>query len=167
MKIASYTKTVLAGMSLFLMAASMPTAQDYADAYGAGAAAKLLRPPPVKQHLLFGGSGHDQFLGCLNCAALDRDAICNAYGPFGNRFNTGSIWNAYGTYGSKYQIWSPWNLYTVSPPAIVDRDGKFYGYLTANKSNPQRTQIPVYQLLTEAAADGTDLDKIRDAYCEQ
>jgi hypothetical protein len=35
--------------------------------------------------LIFGGSGHREFLGCLNCS----------------EYSTGSIWNEYSTFGWK------------------------------------------------------------------
>ena len=32
--------------------------------------------------LIFGGSGHDKFLGCFNCNPYEGDSICNKYGEY-------------------------------------------------------------------------------------
>lgn len=127
------------------------------------AAPSAQRPP---RHLLFAGRGHDVFLGCLNCASTEPASVCNSYGRFGNPFSGISIWNQFSTYGNNLNAASPWAAISVGPPVIVDDDGNFYGYLTSSELNPKRTRIRVYQLLTEAAAGGTDLGKIRDAYCQ-
>lgn len=90
---------------------------------------------------LYGGKNHDVYLGCLNCDAYNSNSIWNEYGTYGSKYNTNSIWNAYGTYGSKYNTYSPWNAYSSEPPVIVDKDGNFYGYFTANKYNPQQADF--------------------------
>ena len=90
--------------------------------------------------LLFGGDGHKTFLGCLNCNQYNSGSICNKYGQQGSKYASDSIWNKYGNFGSKYSDQSPWNRYASDPPAIVDKDGNFYGYLTANKYNAKRTE---------------------------
>ncbi len=117
-------------------------------------------------HLLFGGGrSHDTFLGCLNCDRFDSTSVCNEYGQFGNVFRPTSIWNPYGP-NSMYSQTSPWNQFAIYPPVIVDRDGNFYGYFTANTQHDKRTRIRLYQLLTDAAAQGRDLATIRDVYCD-
>ena len=115
--------------------------------------------------LLFGGSGHDVFLGCYDCSKYDSASICNRYGTYGSKYNSKSIWNRYGTYGSKYSSSSPWNKYSSSNdvPVLVDRSGNFYGYLTINcyRSNAFdscRKWKDAYEKL--------DLDDLRDAYCD-
>ena len=115
--------------------------------------------------LLFGGEDHKTFLGCLNCGKYDSGSICNKYGQQGSKYATDSIWNKYGHFGSKYSDQSPWNKYASHPPVIVDRNGTFYGYLTANKYNPKRTRIKLYVALTdlweEIAEDpGTVADRL-------
>lgn len=99
--------------------------------------------------LLFGGNGHKTFLGCLNCSEYDSGSICNEYGQYGSKYNNDSIWNEYGNFGSKYSNDSPWNQYASNPPAIVDKDGNFYGYLTSNAYNSKRTRIKLYIQLTD------------------
>ena len=69
--------------------------------------------------LLFGGTNHKTFLGCLNCSKYDSASVCNKYGDVGSRYSSDSIWNRYGNFGSKYSSDSPWNKYSSSAPIIV------------------------------------------------
>ena len=116
--------------------------------------------------LLFGGRNHDVFIGCLTCSKYDSSSVCNRYGDHGSKYSDESIWNRYGTYGSKYNDESPWNKYSSNPPAIVDRDGGFYGYFTANRYASKRTQIRALLALTNNADLVTeDLEKARDLFC--
>lgn len=62
-----------------------------------------------------------------------KDSIWNEYGNYGSKYSSTSIWNKYGDYGSKYSDTSAFYKYANNPPVIVDRNGKFIGYLTANK----------------------------------
>lgn len=117
--------------------------------------------------LLYGGHSHDKFLGCLNCSEHDSGSVCNEYGSYGSGYNSDSIWNSYGQYGSSYSSLSPWNTYASDPPVIVDRNGRFYGYLTANEYKPKRTEIKGLIALTEAAEKFDDLDKLREAFCRK
>lgn len=71
--------------------------------------------------MLYGGDGHKQFLGCLNCSKYDGNALCNKYGQSGSKYSSESIWNKYGNFGSKYSNFSPWNKYSASAPIIVDK----------------------------------------------
>ncbi|RYE38581.1 MAG: hypothetical protein EOP24_46615 [Hyphomicrobiales bacterium] len=119
-----------------------------------------------KALLLFGGAGHKTFLGCLNCGKYDSGSICNKYGEYGSKYSSTSIWNKYGEYGSKYSPYSPWNRYASEPPAIVDRDGGFYGYLTASEYNPKRTRIKLFVTLTDLWKEITDdPEPIADKLC--
>ena len=90
---------------------------------------------------LYGGSGHDVYLGCLNCNKYDSSSIWNEYGSYGSKYNSKSIWNNYGTYGSKYNTNSPWNSYGNYPPVVVDKEGNFYGYFTVNKYKAKRADF--------------------------
>ena len=90
--------------------------------------------------LIFGGDDHDVFLGCLNTNRYDSNSIWNPYGTYGSKYNSKSIWNQYGTYGGEYSSYSPFNPYASNPPVLVDKDGNFYGYFTANRYNPKRTR---------------------------
>lgn len=116
--------------------------------------------------LLFGGDGHKTFLGCLNCSQYDSGSICNKYGQHGSKYGSDSIWNIYGNYGSKFSNQSPWNQYASEPPAIVDRAGNFYGYLTANQYNPKRTRINLYVQLSDLWEEiSEDPESIADQLC--
>lgn len=121
--------------------------------------------PDTSSLLLFGGDGHDVFLGCLNCGSFDRDSICNPYSPYGSQYSAVSIWNTYAKYGSRYNPLSPWNSYGRSPPVIVDYDGAFYGYFTANQYFAKRTSITSLQQVSELGAASDDLTALRDAFC--
>ena len=116
--------------------------------------------------LLFGGEGHKTFLGCLNCNQYSSGSVCNKYGQQGSKYNSDSIWNKYGNFGSRYSNQSPWNQYASQPPVIVDKDGNFYGYLTASKYNPKRTTIRLYVQLTDLWEEITDdPEPIADRLC--
>jgi hypothetical protein len=88
--------------------------------------------------LIFGGRGHDVFLGCLSCSRFDSDSVLNKFGTYGSQYSSDSIWNRYGTYGGSYGTYSPCNRYSSNPPVVVDRSGNFYGYLTINPYQRQR-----------------------------
>jgi hypothetical protein len=62
----------------------------------------------------------------------DSESVFNEYGQYGSEYRD-TIWNQYRDYGSKYRDTSCMNSYAQHPPAIVDRQGKTAGYLTANK----------------------------------
>ena len=116
--------------------------------------------------LLFGGGGHKTFLGCLNCNKYDAGSVCNKYGQQGSKYASDSIWNKYGNYGSKHSHQSPWNKYASEPPAIVDKDGGFYGYLTANPYNGARTRIKALVALTDLWEEITDdPEPVADRFC--
>lgn len=89
--------------------------------------------------LIYGGKEHDVFLGCLNCSKYESTSIWNAYGNYGSKYSSKSIWNKYGSYGGEYSSTSPFNRYTTTPPVLVDKNGNFYGYFTANTSYNKRT----------------------------
>ncbi|KMQ64530.1 glycyl-tRNA synthetase subunit alpha [Chryseobacterium angstadtii] len=96
---------------------------------------------------LYGGSNQDQYLGCLNCDTFDKDSIWNSFGDFGNILSSKSIWNASGNYGNAYSTYSPWSAYASYPPAIVDQDGNFYGYLTLNPYASEKSKLELAQVL--------------------
>lgn len=116
--------------------------------------------------LLFGNANQDEFLGCLTCSHFDTGSICNTFGKHGSSFSNKSIWNGFSPYGSEFSNTSPWNTFASSPPVIVDRQGNFYGYLTANQSNPKRTRIKALVQLTDAVEWVTeDLERAQRALC--
>ena len=119
-----------------------------------------------REFLLFGGPGHDEFLGCLGCSSFDSDSVCNRYGK-GNRYASNSIFNAFGTYGNRFNTSSPWNRYSTnkSVPVLVDRSGNFYGYLTINTYRSDAVGFAGGLQSLFEHADG-DLEIIRKALCE-
>ena len=96
---------------------------------------------------LYGGADQDQYLGCLNCDNFDKNSIWNKFGDYGNTFSSKSIWNTYGNYGSTYGPYSPWNAYASYPPAIVDQDGNFFGFLTLNPYKSERSELELAMIL--------------------
>ncbi len=90
--------------------------------------------------MLFGGSGHDTFLGCVNCSEYDPASIFNSYGAHGSRYSAESVTNPYSDFGSRYSSHGACNPYAADPPVIVDSDGGFHGRLTLNRYHHQRTR---------------------------
>lgn len=83
---------------------------------------------------IYAGRYEEDYLGKLNASKYDTESIWNKYGTYGSKYNTKSIWNKYSTYGNSYNSYSPFNKYSTTPPVLRDRNGKFYGYFTCNKS---------------------------------
>jgi hypothetical protein len=117
--------------------------------------------------LLFGGDDHKTFLGCLNCSQFDSGSICNEFGTQGSDFSSESIWNDFGEFGSNFSTKSPWNEFSTSGPVIVDKDGNFYGRMTANQFVSDRTQIKAINQLTDLVAGGLKLDAARKLFCRE
>lgn len=99
--------------------------------------------------LIFGGKDHDVFLGCLNCDKYDNNSIWNKYGDYGSKYNEKSIWNKYGTYSGKYNDTSPFNKYASYPPVLVDAEGNFYGYFTANSYKDKASKYKLALIIIE------------------
>ena len=84
----------------------------------------------------------------------------------GSKYASDSIWNNYGNFGGRYSNQSPWNSYASDAPVFVDDDGNLYGYLTANRYNPQRTNIKLYVTLTDLSEVNTnDPESVADRLC--
>jgi hypothetical protein len=105
-------------------------AQGYAQAAAATTSTKLM---------LFGGSDHRTYLGCLNCSEYDGNSVFNQFGSFGSPYSSSSIANQFSEFGSVYSMYSACNPYATDPPVIVDGNGQFYGRLTINQYHAQRT----------------------------
>ena len=82
--------------------------------------------------MLFGGSNHDVYLGCLSCADLDAESIFNKFGKYGNSFSSTSVYNTYSLYANPYADTSLCNPYAQHPPVVVDEKGGFYGSISKN-----------------------------------
>ena len=100
---------------------------------------------------VYGGKGHETYLGCLSCPSIDPLSIWNSNGEYGIGYfmHTESIWNERSRFGDNYSDYSPWNNYANYPPVIVDFDGNFYGYFTANKSKDKRCSIEFFNFISE------------------
>lgn len=118
-----------------------------------------------KALLLFGGSDHKTFLGCLNCVDTSGASVCNDVGEFGSDVAANSIWNDVGTFGSDVSPFSPWNDVSTDAPVIVDRDGNSYGYLSTNTAHHDRTRIGWLVAVLDYYEDTSDLAKTREKMC--
>lgn len=90
---------------------------------------------------VFGGKNNQVFLGCLTCSEYDPNSVHNPYGLYGSKYSLTSIANPDSDYGSPTALESACNPYALNAPVILNRDGNYYGQLTVNTSNPQRTKI--------------------------
>jgi len=86
--------------------------------------------------LLYGGSEHKTFLGCLNCSKTDPNSVHNLYGTYGNAYSGTSIFNHFSEYGSAYSATSACGTYASDPPVVVNQQGQSYGRLTLNLYAP-------------------------------
>ena len=91
--------------------------------------------------LLFGGTSHRDFLGCVNCSATEIDSIWNRVGVYGSKIGSNSIWNGVGTYGNKFSPLSPWNKFSTNASICKSFSWK---NLRLNKST--RWKRTTYQL---------------------
>jgi hypothetical protein len=123
--------------------------------------------PAQKELLVFGGSSHDQFLGCLVCNEFKSESICNGFGSYGNEFSTKGMFNEFSGFGNSFGASSPWNEFSTSTsvPVLVDRDGKFYGYFTINDSRRDAVDFAGSMKKMFEAANG-DLEKVRKMLCK-
>jgi len=137
--IAKTASTISLVLLLLLSSSCSPAArQNTARVIGAaasGAAGATQNPPP--KLMIFGGSDHKVYLGCLNCSEYSMDSVSNKYGQNGSQYSSESIWNQYGQNGSHYSSEGACNPYASDPPVIVDQAGKYYGRLSLNVYHPE------------------------------
>lgn len=99
---------------------------------------------------LYGGKNHDQFLGDITYSEDDElNTIWSVFSNYGAIHNPRSIWNETGIYGSKISDYSPFNIKAKYPPQIRDEKGNFFGYLTVNKNNPNRSKDGIAKEICE------------------
>ena len=84
----------------------------------------------------------------------------------GSEFSSYSIWNRFSNFGNALSSYSPWNQFSNAGPIIVDKDGDFYGQLTANKFAIDRTQIQRLNQLTDMVVDVGELEVVRNVFAE-
>lgn len=82
--------------------------------------------------LLFGGDGHKEFLGCLNCSDTAANSVWNDVSKYGWANDFG-VWNPFKPYKNEFGQYSACNEFASDPPVIVDRRGNFYGRLTISE----------------------------------
>ena len=97
--------------------------------------------PDSQNILLFGGTDHRTFLGCLSCSQFDRESIFNQFGPYGSYLSAQSIWNSFGLYGSQFSSLSVCSELASAPPVVVDKAGNFYGRLSVNTFKAGRDDL--------------------------
>lgn len=73
-----------------------------------------------------------KYLGKVSSDFYSEDSIFNMTGMYGDYDAETSIWNTYSRYGSSTSEYSARNIHASYPPAIVDINGKLYGFLTYN-----------------------------------
>lgn len=84
---------------------------------------------------LFGGDGHEEFLGCFSCGEFDASSVWNKFSQFGFSNNFG-IWNPFGQFANPFSMYSMCGAFASDPPVIVDKNGNFLGRASVNKFAP-------------------------------
>ena len=84
------------------------------------------------ESLLFGGSGHIEFLGCLNCNEYHGKSVWNEMSRFGFKNDYG-VWNPFGSYANPFSSYAACGEFASDPPVIVDGVGNAYGRLSINE----------------------------------
>jgi hypothetical protein len=103
------------------------------DCFTGGGTADVSAIGGSTKTMIFGGPGHQTYLGCLSCSENAPDSVSNDTGRNGSRDSAVSIWNHYTDYGSLYSQFSACNPDATDPPVIVDDSGNFYGRVTVNQ----------------------------------
>ncbi|MBB6109696.1 hypothetical protein SAMN05421821_105115 [Mucilaginibacter lappiensis] len=98
---------------------------------------------------IYGGKNYDQFLGCMTCDDDEPNSIWSPLSDYGSTHKAKSIWNKNGVYGSEKSNYSPYKINAKYPPRVIDGNGKVVGYLTINKSNPNRLKGSVADLICD------------------
>jgi len=129
---------LVVGVTVFAFGYSPGVMAGFAEGFAAGAVGSDGNPSHANPKIMiFGGPGHDVYLGCLSCSEYASDSVLNRYGTFGSAYSGTSIHNRYGQYGSLYSGYSPCNPYATTPPVVVDENGTFHGRLTLNQYHHQ------------------------------
>jgi len=92
---------------------------------------------------LYGGRNSEVYLGCINCERTDTNSIWKIFGRYGNTFSGLSIWSDRDPYGGFEIGYSPFDPIAKYPPMIKDKEGKSYGYLTANYRIENRAESSI------------------------
>jgi hypothetical protein len=84
---------------------------------------------------LFGGQGHKEFLGCLNCGSTHPKSVWNELSQFGFK-NAFGVWNPFREFINPFSSQSMCNAFASDPPIIVDENGNAYGRMSINEFAP-------------------------------
>lgn len=122
---------------LVLVASAGACAPEFWEGFARG-----LAGTSGQELLVFGGPGHDTFLGCLTCSRYDATSMFNSYGSHGSQYSSESIYNNFSQFGSAYSTYSACNRHASDPPVVVDHSGTFYGRLTLNRYRSQAIRDP-------------------------
>jgi hypothetical protein len=129
-----FATAALYSVALFGLTACTATRASLASSpHSSRTAAPATAPAVESKLLIFGGPGHDVYLGCLNCSKFEIDSVENTYGPHGSPYTSESVFNHLSPYGSPYASRSACNEDASDAPVIVDGSGLFYGRLTLNR----------------------------------
>jgi hypothetical protein len=128
----------LSVLVIWSLATVTPSGSQFSSA---GAAVGTARSQRAAELNVFAGRNNEVFLGCLTCSEYDLNSVHNPLGVYGSKYSLTSIANPDSDYGSRSALESACNPYALNAPVILNGDGKYYGQLTVNKSNPQRTKI--------------------------
>jgi hypothetical protein len=91
--------------------------------------------------LVFGGTSHEVFLGCLSDEQRP-DSVFNMVGEHGSDLSPASMRNKFAPYGSNYDDTSACNPSATQPPVVLSADGKSLGLLSLNPSLERRITAP-------------------------
>jgi hypothetical protein len=83
---------------------------------------------------VFGGEGHREFLGCLNCSSSHPKSVWNDSSQFGFRNDFG-VWSRF-RFASEFGSTTMCSQFASDPPIVVDEQGNAYGRLSINEYAP-------------------------------
>ena len=81
---------------------------------------------------VYGGKGHKEFLGCINCEDTDPKSVWNNSSQYGFR-NIYGAWSRSSQYVDPSSDLSSCNQLATDPPIIKGEDGRTYGRLSLNE----------------------------------
>jgi hypothetical protein len=115
--------------------------EQKAESGGAEPAAAQTPEPATYKLLIFGGSSHEVYLGCL-CEGQESESVFNLTGEYGSDLSENSMRNKFGPYGTNNADTSACNPDATRPPTVVASDGQSLGLLTLNPSLKKRIVTP-------------------------
>lgn len=124
-----FWRHILPGVNKVLFMAVLAAAVTLMSPSGSTAQDKIM---------IFGGPGHDTYLGCLSCSDYSTESVFNEFSQFGSSYSTNSIYNSFSRFGSQFSKFSACSRTASDPPVIVNQDGDYYGRLTINNSHPDQ-----------------------------